>query len=177
MSDLESRASTILGPMIRGLPRKLSETEQELLAFWALKTVMMLQFTRAKHQHAVLAAHFEYVYQRKKPPPNCRVWILGYGGEPYNSVFSIQGHLGVEVDDDGTLGRFNAYTATLGINHVVFELVGYVVPGDFNVIPRDRWTDYRRHIWPTYGGPLDWPPPKTFQTQQELFGFCASSRA
>lgn len=178
MSDLESLASPILGPMIEGNPSRLRVKQQAIVAFWALKTVMMLQFTRPKHQQAIPAAHFDYVYQRRKPPPNCRIWILGFTGEPYNSSFAIQGHelmARVKVDPLPP-ERMNAYTATLGINHLVFELVGYVVPGEFNVVPQDHWTDYRRHIWPTYGGTLSWPPPKTFTTQEELFNFCASPR-
>jgi hypothetical protein len=127
LSDIESRTSPILAPLIRGEPAALTERDQARLALWAVKTTVLLQFTMAPDQQGVPQAHFDYLYQRRAIPPHVWVWIASYDGEPYNTIFGWQ-RLSPEVALDAGTTVAAADASTIGVHKVVLEVTGGLFP-------------------------------------------------
>jgi hypothetical protein len=107
MSRLEARAKPALAPMIRGQATTLDQPEQLLVATWATKTAMVLEFL--KHESSAASADDRaWVRRYDSPPPTARVRIARYVGdlEPLNYLH-ITGY-----DPSGPAGKPNLVYAT-----------------------------------------------------------------
>ena len=159
LSDIESRTSPILAPLIRGEPAALTERDQARLALWAVKTTVLLQFTMAPDQQGVPQAHFDYLYQRRAIPPHVWVWIASYDGEPYNTIFGWQ-RLSPEVALDAGTTVAAAYASTIGVHKVVLEVTGGLFPArskPYEIGLKDPSQTPIRQLWPVTRDPLNFP--------------------
>jgi hypothetical protein len=78
MAQLETDVRPFLGPMIRGDQTTLGEAERRLLAFWAVKTVLMNELIRPMdNQLLPVDAACRQLYQDRQPAYGSRVG-LGY---------------------------------------------------------------------------------------------------
>jgi hypothetical protein len=83
LGPIENQAKAILLPMaLEAKPTVLDAASQALLAFWAVKTVFLLEFAfrqryRNRSVAGYLATELEMAWLRAKeqPPPNSMVWI------------------------------------------------------------------------------------------------------
>lgn len=149
MSDLEQQIRPILEPLILGdRSRPLSSADQALLGLWSLKTAMMLEYLHPPDIRAIPPSHYEYLYQRRQPPSNSRIWLVPYAGEPLRTAHVTRGHL-LPGPEPGEGLPFNAYTTVLAIGQIVMHMVGGAAIQNFSVRPQDRWTELRRSTWPS----------------------------
>jgi hypothetical protein len=176
MSRLESRIKPVLLALLHGERRHLSDEDQRLLAFWALKTAMMLQFTLALDLRAVPASHYEYIYQRRQAPPSCRVWLTGTSAHFYRTAHFATSHWLPLVAGERPVPSEeppNGYAIALVVGQLIFTLVGWTAPGgSFNTTPQDRWTPARRCIWPPRPSGWAWPPDVLIGTVEDVQRFC-----
>lgn len=124
MSDLETRASPLLTPMIIGQARSLTVEEQAFIAVWAIKTDMTWQTAETSFRATPL---HDYLHLRthRMPPPHARVRLGRYLGTAFLAFADHNlAHLGpdggrVELDSDP-----EGHWAILRIGQLVFEIFG-----------------------------------------------------
>ena len=162
MSDLETRASPLLRPMIVGQPRPLSVEEQAFVAVWGIKTGMTWQVSPTSVRATPLA-DYRYLRIHKTPPPHTRVRLGRYLGAAFQAFAdhnlahlgsSAPGRVNLEDDPEG-------HWAILRIGQLVFEIFGSSRGG----LPRVHDPALSGHsmidIWPSVKGRY-WPPPQSF---------------
>jgi hypothetical protein len=86
MSDLEQEVRPLLEPMLHGETRILDGERQGLLARWAFKTTVMLEFTHPQ-ERAIQPADTSWLYEQREPPQNAMIWIASYRGVARNSFY------------------------------------------------------------------------------------------
>jgi hypothetical protein len=166
MSDLEGDAQPILTPLIRGETATLDEAEQQLVAFWSIKTAMMLEFLHPLRLRSIPAAHYEYVYQRRKPPPKTRISLRAHDGrEVIRTRHLARGHF------VGTDGPPNVYTVVIIAGRMIIDLIGWLIPDDELVSIDSRWTPTGRRIWPPGPGSITYPADEVIASA-DLWTFC-----
>lgn len=81
MSDLETRASPILKPMLKGQRQGLTVEHQVLLAQWAAKTAMTLDQTFSPRERVYALATCKELMERRFPPVGTGVQLGHYKGD------------------------------------------------------------------------------------------------
>ena len=182
MSQLELAAKPVLVPLILGERPHLSEQDQMLLAFWAAKTAMMLQFIHPADIRGIPTAHYQWVYERREAPPDMRVWLSAasdhfYRTAHYTRARRLPGAIPPWLrppPDEPTPP--DAYTAVMVIGRLVLSLVGWKTSDwDFTVAPDDRWAPARRCIWPPRPGGWSWPPDVVLGSRIDVERFAAAA--
>jgi len=158
MSDLETRASPMLKPMLKGETQGLSIEQQVLLAQWAAKTAMTLDQTFPVVEERVFSPdQCKQLMERKLPPPGVGVQLGRYAG---GGIFLDFGHndLYRTVPAEGPgRNRPDGYRTAMRIDQLVVEVN---VTSDAALDLRIAQTDVRNlllPIWPCVG-PLAFPP-------------------
>jgi hypothetical protein len=125
MSDLETRASLLLAPMILGQPRSLSIEEQAFIAVWGIKTDMTWQ-TSPTAFRATPLRDYKHLRIHQTPPPHARVRLGRYVGAAFISFADHNlAHLG-----PSTTGRIDlehdppGHWTILRVGQLVFEIWG-----------------------------------------------------
>jgi hypothetical protein len=166
MSNLEGRVRPILSPMLLGQPTTLGASEQALVAFWAVKTAMVLEYTQPTTQRGIPQVHRDYLYHRRQAPPTALVSLAAYNGPSIGPIYvqtnyTLQ-HVGLPLPPDDA--RPNAYAASFGIGELVFEILGYVIPANVEFVEGPAtiliWPDPRPHV--------NWPPRYVLGSEREL---------
>ncbi len=137
MNRLERAAKPLLLPWIKGNSQSLNLEQQRLMATWAVKTTMMLQFTQ--DVFPVPPRHFKQLFARQTSPPDGTYVFIGI--EPDRTAlprawFRIR-FMGFQFDDYSRLvpRRFlhAGYEATLVIQHLVMVVVAHAGPPNFSI--------------------------------------------
>jgi hypothetical protein len=158
LAGLERAAHPMLEPMVAGLPVVLAVQNQEPLAFWAAKTVTMLQAVRDPELLPATAAR--QLYAERRPPTGFRVAVAlrpREGRWPYR--FAAQGSAATlrEWDVEPTFpdALLDHYRAELCIGHLVIQ-------AGAKFTPHARAIEYGGpsiQIWPARA-PVRWPPAR-----------------
>lgn len=161
MASLETKVKPILGPMLTSSIRlPLSIDEQESLAFWAAKTLMVAQSTLPREQRVVPAGHRTELLVEQAAPVRCRVAVARRprepGAWPYR-LLAIGGEWRTKPPPVPRPSRdeFNTYRALLAVGHVVFHFLGFfdperkegLRPGDLPAGFIEIWPEPDRFIW------------------------------
>lgn len=169
MHDLEEDCRPLLTNMIQGvdLPITLDQEQQALLALWATKTAMMVDFLDSGPQH-VPATHYRWVYERREPPPQALVRLGGYALEipASGSISAIQSApdrlyirpplLAAPMSPDG----LKAYTMTMRVGYLVIQLFGHGLDGqNLEIMLDPKELNYFLVLWPrdTTLPKVQWP--------------------
>jgi hypothetical protein len=153
MHELEDACIPILTPMIRleGVPATVTVPQQRVLAFWAMKTALMLEFVNGGDR--VPKEHYEWLYAHREArelPPGCFVWLAGYAAET-RLAWSRPKQLILTGLVSGS--RRYGYLLTFTVGHLVAQ-VGYFGAGDEMQI--EGPFEVANQIWPILG-PQTWP--------------------
>jgi hypothetical protein len=139
MADLEGRVKPVLLPWIRGQRTSLAYEQEELIAAWAAKTAMMLQYTPVYEDGVVIpATQYEELFQRKTSPPDrVEVFIGSQASGPSGAAFGIR-PLHVRLKDATGLApryeQYVGYEVMMTARHLVLRLYGHADgPADFSV--------------------------------------------
>lgn len=138
-SDLETAVKPILRPMLLSrLSFRLSPTDQELLAFWAAKVLLVSQCMVPAAERVVPAAQYAEMFDKRSAPARCRVAIARRPRENASWPYRIIA-LGGQWRSSPPPGprprceQYDTYRAVIVVGHVVFHLIGVydsVPPGD-----------------------------------------------
>lgn len=139
MSDLEMTTKPLLLPWIDGNRTRLDYVQQEIIATWAIKTAMMLQYSPLHKAGVVIpASHYEAVFQRKTSPPNSVEVLIGLEpAQPAGALFGLR-RLDVAREYWGesltpTLERYLGYEATLITKGLVLKILGHAGPAQIRM--------------------------------------------
>ena len=161
MADLETRVQPILGPMMTSsIKMPLSIDEQESLAFWAAKTLMVAQSTLPRDQRVVPAEHYAELLKQRAAPTRCRIAVARRPQEPNAWPYRLL-EIGGEWRTTPPPGprpardEFNTYRALLAAGHLVFHFLGFfdpdreegLRPGDLPVGFMEIWPEPDHFVW------------------------------
>jgi hypothetical protein len=169
MSDLETRASQLLTPMIDGNGQPLSVEDQAFLAVWATKTVMMWQ-TAPSNRRAIPLAHYRWLHDRLTPPPLTKVRVGRFAAERELFIEYSQQNLFLPETPDPPPPGLNphAWRGILTVGQLLLEVVG---SGDDQSVPArfpNMTGPVLLDIWPGTGKGVYWPPPHAFGIEEML---------
>jgi hypothetical protein len=159
MSVLEKDVQPTLLPMILGpqpgVPsrRTLSPSQQEMLATWAVKTALMIDFSGLASP-VIPIGYYQQFRMYRKALPNMLVWVAGYCGSQ-RGAFAAHGGLHLEITPELPPNMFmTLFTAW----RVIFKVCGYIGP-DFpqNVRYDSEFEPALSRIWPPTGQDIEWP--------------------
>lgn len=158
MSDIETTAQQILGPMIQGREMKLSKDAQAIIATWLIKTCLVHSLAYSA-QHQIAEAYPEFFKTHVPSNQHC-VAIAGFIGDgKLTTVFHFQPLVITETDQNKPINTTpNIYFMTVAIGYFIGQVVYTKLPIDFSM----RGTRLRE-IWP-YKSDMVWPPNSFFDT-------------
>ncbi|HXQ00893.1 MAG TPA: hypothetical protein VN845_12630 [Solirubrobacteraceae bacterium] len=158
MSDLETKASPLLKPMLKGNTQGLSIEQQACLAQWATKTAMTLDQTYLRQERVFSSGECKQLMDRKMPPPGTGVQLARYAG---TGVFLEFGHNDLYrtgIADVSNPGPPDGHRTAIRIDKLICEVN---MTSDSNLDLRAANNDVRDillPIWPSTLVPLAWPP-------------------
>jgi len=171
MSDLEARVKPLVSPMVkpqRPAIVRLGQADQALLALWAVKMALMLDFATPGEQYIPRSA-FEWVLSQGTPPPQVRVWIGArtmLDDIPEDATSGVVQAVWADsnlVTFHPSTGDLDAYVTTFSAGFLVCQVVGLLY--GFEDRPVEVGTFGERgiiHIWPSTNRLIPWPPPFVF---------------
>jgi hypothetical protein len=157
MKKLEDEVSDWGSRMILGESVRLTPERQAILATWAAKTAIMMEFNDVATR-GTSKAQYRHIYEHNEPPPVTLVWIGRYEGQQWKSRFRHIGWLSRMREDPPVhhASRMNSQTTTIVCGqlfiHVAATTVAEFAPPGF----RGKTARDLRQIWPIQDG-FDWP--------------------
>jgi hypothetical protein len=159
MSRLEAEAMPVLKLLIAGQPFVLGLGNQETLALWSAKTILMLE---AAHDSTTFSSEaHRHVFEHREPPAGFR---LALGIRPHEGEwpcrFTAQGFT-ASNGRQGLLPTYpgmaiDSYRAGLCIGHLVVRARATFAPADAQLLA-DPIEATSLTIWPAKS-PAFWPP-------------------
>jgi hypothetical protein len=167
MAELEARAKPILTPRIQGQGGPLQPHEQELIALWALKTIIAAGTVQG--EVAVPEAIARSLHVRRGLPDGVQAWIAGIGGTDVVLFYSAVRQTMLSGSD---LGPVDVFGATLGVGNLAIQVYGSAPP--FPTVARhEGWAPYLTPIWPA-SQPVNWPAARVLTGESEMDAFARS---
>ncbi|MDP1857209.1 MAG: hypothetical protein Q8K82_00980 [Gemmatimonadaceae bacterium] len=170
MSRLEQDARPFLEPMLSGRGRVLHTEGQKLVATWAYKTALMLNFALPASSRAATAEECHFLYRHREPPPSARVFMFAYGPGAEASA-SYRGHplyIGesqIAAIDTGVPP--NGYIMTFSVARLGFQVVNTTEPDQ--AFPLSRLSGEVIHrIHPREYASATWAPKPALSHDQFL---------
>jgi hypothetical protein len=172
LHQLEDRSKPLLTRPIQGNPTTLHFMDIHTVATWAYKTCVLVDLASTR---LLTALPFRWLGQRRHPPMDVVVTLASYGGVRYPQ-FACSKLVNYKIRSAST-GELdlNAYSITIGIGHLVFQVFGHHVRGVVDLSPSDWKRDYSQIIWPPPGS-VRWPPLRTLDDER-LFRFAGTAQA
>lgn len=160
LSRLETEARPVLEVLIAGRPFVLDRMNQETLALWSAKTILMLQAARGPATFSTCV--HRHVFERREPPTGFRLelairahegeWPLRFAAQSFTASNGRPGLLatfpGMAID---------SYQAGLCIGHLVVRARARFAPQDADLLAEPAGAA-SLEIWPARS-PGQWPPP------------------
>jgi hypothetical protein len=138
-SDLEVAAKPLLLPWIDGSRTRLLYHDQQVIATWAIKTAMMLQYSPLHKSGVVIpGSHYDALFGRKTSPPDSVEVLIGLEPRrPPGALFGLR-RLDVEREHWGagltpTRERYLGYEATVIAKGLVLKVLGHAGPAEIRM--------------------------------------------
>ena len=164
MSQLEVRTQPILEPMIRGEGTLLSQSDQQTVSLWAVKSAMVFEFTgNPDRQQYYRASDRKALSQHEAIPEVSCVWLAHYLGS--KSLLSVGTRIEAEIA--ATREPAEALVTTLEVGALVlqtfsFRVVEKQLSADASCLDVETasgpWQAATVCVWPTDHSDLNWPP-------------------
>jgi hypothetical protein len=172
MNRLETRASRLLKPMIRGEAIDLSETDQALLAVWATKTALLYDLIEPQSR-IMTPEDLRWFGTHQQPPEGTQILLAAYDdGTPFKELaarfLGVTYHLRrvikvVRVGAATREDRLDAPVITIGIGYLVVQAVIPTIWPDRPIHHVRPTQPYAFRISPGRG-PITWPPAVALDT-------------
>ena len=172
---LEKRTARILKAMAASAkPRVLSPADQATVAFWAVKTGLLLELairqlypgSRRIEGYKATPQEFAWLYAHREPPPRCMVWIGCWDCEQQVPVNYEPSAANLPTSDD--TAPIPGHLATYALGYVAFQVftVDFIAADKhqapvWNREPPPAIAGALPRIWPPQLNPpdIEWPPP------------------
>lgn len=151
MERLEKRARPFLEPMIRGHQSTLYPEGAGTIAYWALKTAMMIDFAQETEHRCVPAFVYPDLYGAKGVLPQTFVWLgaCDFGA----GALARPRTLHLDTGDPHQAG----FGMTLSVGHLVIEIIRVPIEDQKTLEIRGQLAPAIRRLWP-YTNVVVWPP-------------------
>lgn len=170
MARLEERAKPILTPRIQGQGGLVEPHEQELIALWALKTIIAAGTAQGADAVPEEIARSLHVHQGLRLPDGVQAWLAGIGGTDVMLFYSA---VRESMLSDWEFGPVDAFGATLGVGNLAIQVYGSVPPAPTAVRHLD-WAPYLTPICPPANHSVRWPAAKVLTGEGEMDAFARS---
>lgn len=176
MSDLESQARRIIGPMCQDIGIWLSAEEQAVIARWCVKTMMVFESLTNPNRKRWFGREKRRLLRLNKPlPKRLYIWVGRYS----STGIDVNGKDMDLVIPNIPKAR-NGCLAHILANHLVIQIASVFVPPKYDHVPvvvRPKpgpWADAIIRVWPA-SRTVAWPPrasfyPRTYPTLADLAG-------
>lgn len=172
MSALEEEAGALLRAMFtEHITMQLASESQILLARWAMKTALMLQFTQKLH--GLPDTVYREFHAIQRPPAKCLIYLARREMvQQPSGGHTIVTELGMPSASGGITKLGHLYGVTFFIKNLVMQVIGYVLQTSFtpNLQFPQTFQPYVQRIWPS-GPSVSWPPPNPTMTEHQALEF------
>lgn len=151
MNDLDLLAQPVLEPLVSSLERRLLSLEdQRVLATWATKIAMVLDYAPKPLGIVKPAAH-KRLYDERLPPNEAYVWLAARSGtDPF-----LDDYVGFKTGPPPM--QYRMYVASIQVGYAVFQV--FLPDPDSNWLPiREGFADSVIQLWPLTFKPVSWTP-------------------
>jgi hypothetical protein len=151
MSDLEAAVMDVIPLIYDGTKKLITQDEQNILANWAVKTAIMIQYTGPKP--FVPPLRRKWVFEYHTPPPDTCIWIARYDGEGIATAVSRK----LIIDSNPKIiNRPNGQAVFFSIGSLFFVVICLYFK-DVRVELPPPVTEYLFQIFPTKTPHIFWP--------------------
>jgi hypothetical protein len=165
MSRLEGQAKPLLLPMIRGEATRLDLPAQLVLATWAVKTTLVLEFMR-RGMFVATPEMRTALMERTRPPDTFRVRLAAVA-RPTDQPLRFQTFVATTQGPDGSP---DVLCSTLLIAHLALQVWGGTGAGPVDLRVVGTRIDDAVMVWPPVPTFAIWPPINRLdETQLETF--------
>ncbi len=128
LGPIEGRVARVLRPMmVNAAPAVLDTRDQGLLAFWAVKTILLLELSvrqmfpgaRAIEGYAATAPELAWLRAREEPPPRSMVWLGCWDCKRENPLMYEPSAAPLPAADGRPL---SGHLATFALGFAVFQV-------------------------------------------------------
>jgi hypothetical protein len=175
LAGIEKEVQPLLEPMVvTAAPTVIDPAAQEILAFWAVKTCLLLElaFRQQRYSGRRLAEGYEatpqelaWLWARNEPPPRSMVWLGCWDCQQTKPVAYEPSGAALRTDDGVPVtGHMTTYT----LGFVAFQVftVDFIAAeqhraDSWNLNPPVSLRQALPRIWPCQptAEPVAWPPP------------------
>jgi hypothetical protein len=154
MNRLEMDARPLLTPLFHAEKIVLRPDDQAVIAAWAAKTALMLEFVTLPRHRGADAQHYKDLAAQRRAPEKVHVWLARYEG-PAHVQFA---HLPLDIADDATgpPPHPNGFVVALIIRRLVTYVMGHSHPQDLYIDIEGDAGKAVTQIWPKRN--ITWPP-------------------
>lgn len=161
MANLEGRARPFLSSMIRGNGRTLYPIGKAIVAFWALKTTLVLDAASPSTQ-TIPDGDYAALYRTQAVLPNTSVWM---GANDFGAgAFAEARELSLADNEKLRPG----YGATINVGHLVLEVARIEGEEGKTLKIGGQLAPALRRLWPRED-PAKFPPPAALTMQQVVW--------
>lgn len=183
MNHLDQRAQPVMAPLVKSLATHLlSPDEQRLLARWAMKIAVVLDYAVTltddpcadpRPLGVIDASVHKRLVRDELPPEDTHIWLAA-GRETEPLIRSLTG--GAQAPQPTFHGvpllgkkRPKLYAVTFRVNHAVFQ--AFVPDPGSGWLPGNDFDEFVIQLWPPTFKALSWPPTKIFETDGAVKAF------
>lgn len=150
MERLEAQARPFLEPMIRGHRSTLLPEGARTIAYWALKTAVMIDFAQEAEHRSVPASVYPELYAAEGVLPQTFVWVAAcdFGAGALALARTLDLHT-----NPAQVG----FGATICVGHLVLETIRVPTKDGKTLEIRGQLAPCIRRLWP-YTNVVSWPP-------------------
>jgi len=178
MADLEDAASSVWKRIFTEQVALSLSDSRLLLARWAMKTALMIQFLH--RESAVPGSVYKDFYNASRPAPNTLIYVarrtmerMPSGAHSLNSRLEYRSQGKDQPQDLGEL-----YAVTYFIQNVVLQVIGFrlTVKSMPHLDFPQTFQPFVQRVWPPYAD-LRWPPDNPTMTEQQALQFGVELKA
>lgn len=159
MARLETRARPFLEPMIRGHRSVLLPEGARTIAYWTLKTAVMIDFAQEAEHRSAPASVYPELYAAKDVLSQTFVWVAAcdFGAAALGRARTLN----LKPSDPQPVG----FGATICVGHLVLEIIRVPKKDEKTLEIRGQLAPNIRRLWP-YTNVVNWPPAAVFDRDQ-----------
>jgi hypothetical protein len=170
MSRMERTVQKFMGAMIDDFFLPLDRQQQRTLSEWAVKCAMCNDAVDVQRPRFFTDSECHTFKETRKIPQRTLVFAARFTGrslDSQGSVFTL-----TEPGTDRVLVRGHSYTIMVG--HVVLQVLSWHPERDhLDKIVRMKsvdgmWDKLTIQVWPFENASLNWPPPMSLSTNQDV---------
>ena len=168
MSDLESSAERVLGPIMRPhlqgqVHVRRTVAQHRIAATWAAKVALLVVPYASQVPRPAPDSHLSHLYRHKRPPRSFAIWLGTFAGGKNISIHSfssnrVRWYRQNRGPDGGRVGEGIGQLITFYIGHAMFVVLAgqmwrpYTARG-----PRAVFNGGMPRIWPSPRAAVEWP--------------------